>query len=92
MLQNTRSVGKTTWSVVCSHAIYPNMCLQNFAPFEVMFGRQDVLPIDLHSSTTMPIYCKIQAARDDKVEVRMLHRIQILEVVKKSICCTFQTK
>ena len=57
-----------------------------FTPFEVMFVRQAVLPIDVHYCTnTASLVHDQQLDNADEVEVRMLHQRQVLEVVKINI-------
>ena len=61
--------------------------LSKFTPFEVMFGRQAVLPIEVHvhycTNTTSLVHDK--QLDDDEVEIRMLHQRKVLEVVKMNI-------
>ena len=56
-----------------------------FTPFEVMFGCQAVLPIDVHYCTNTASLVHDKQLDDNEVEVRMLHQRKVLEVVKMNI-------
>ena len=44
-----------------------------FTPFDVMFGRQAVLPIEVHYCTNTASFVHDKQLDDDEFEVRMLH-------------------
>ena len=56
-----------------------------FTPFEVMFARKPILPIDLLYSDA-----NMEAKQFDEVEVFLDHHKQILEAVKSNICIAQQ--
>ena len=56
-----------------------------FTPFEVLFGRQAVLPIEVHYCTNTASLVNNKQLDDDEVEVRMLHQRKVLEVVRINI-------
>ena len=58
-----------------------------FTPFEVMFGCQAVLPIEVHycTNTASAVLVHDKQLDDEEVEVRMLHQRKVLEVAKLNI-------
>ena len=56
-----------------------------FTPFEVTFGHQAVLTIDVHYCTNTASLVHDKQLDDDEVEVRMLHQKKVLEVVLMNI-------